>query len=94
MGRKAAHNNHKDSPHNVSGENPSLAQRNRRPWWQWVLIGLFALGVLWLGLRLLFYSGEGLDVSRIWLLLGLALFLFTASVAGIIIALGKMRRRR
>lgn len=94
MSRKAVQSNNKDSPRDDSGENPSLAQRNRHPWWQWVLVGLITLGVFWLGVRLLIKSGEGMDVTRLWLLLGLALFLFTASVAGVIIALGKMRRRR
>jgi uncharacterized membrane-anchored protein len=94
MARTKNKSNNKGSLQQNDGENPSLAQRNRHPWWQWVLIGLIALGVFWLVLLLLFYSGGGLELNRIWMLLGLALFLFTASVAGIIVALREMRRHR
>lgn len=94
MARTKNRSNNKGSLHQNDGENPSPSCHQQMRWWQCFLIGLTALGVCWLALQLLFYSGEGLVMNRIRLLLGLALFLFAASVAGIVIALRRMRRHR
>jgi apolipoprotein N-acyltransferase len=94
MARTENRSNNKGSLHQNDGENPSPSHHQQLRWWQWIIIGLIGLVVFWLVLLLLFYGGGGLVMGRIRFLLGLALFLFTASVAGIVIALREMRRRR
>ena len=94
MARTKNRSNNKGSLQQNGEENPSLSRHQQIRSWQWVLIAVIVFGVLWLVLLLLFYSGGGLVMGRIRFLLGLAVFLFTASVAGIVIALRKMRRRR
>jgi len=94
MARTKNRRNNKGSLHQNDGENPSPSCHQQTRWWEWVITGLIGLIVFWLVLLLLFYGGGGLVMGRICLLLGLALFLFAASVAGIVVALRKMRRRR
>jgi hypothetical protein len=94
MPRTKNRSNNKGFLHQNDGENPSPSYREQLRWWQWLLIGLIGLVLFWLVLLLLFYGGGGLLMGRIRFLLGLAVFLFAANVAGIIIALREMRRRR